>query len=57
MLLYEMKCIDNECGRISLQELDGEDNYNKCPFCGEDTDYAPGKIEAVAVYTPRSERK
>ncbi|MGG5740492.1 hypothetical protein [Bacillus cereus group sp. IBL03679] len=55
MILFEMKCIDSECGRVSLQELDGESD-NVCPYCGTDTDYAPGRIEAVAKYTPRSER-
>ncbi|MEK4782338.1 MULTISPECIES: hypothetical protein [Bacillus] len=52
MLLYEMKCIDDECGKISLQELDSE-GYNNCPYCGDETMYTPGKIEAVLVYTPR----
>ncbi|HDR7254301.1 TPA: hypothetical protein QCW96_003653 [Bacillus pacificus] len=55
MLLYEMKCIDDECGKISLQEVNS--NYeNLCPYCGETTFYAPGLIEPVLVYTPRSER-
>ncbi|KWU68220.1 hypothetical protein AWW70_00150 [Bacillus mycoides] len=55
LALYEMKCGDSDCGKISLQELDLE-RYNLCPYCGEDTDYTPGRIEPVLVYTPRSER-
>ncbi|WP_306007390.1 hypothetical protein [Bacillus sp. MMSF_3353] len=55
MLLYEMKCIDDECGKISLQELDSE-GYNNCPYCGDETMYTPGKIEPVLMYIPRSER-
>ncbi|HHB2941829.1 MULTISPECIES: hypothetical protein [Bacillus cereus group] len=53
--LYEMKCADDECGKISLQELNRE-YENLCPYCGEETFYAPGKIEPVLMYTPRSER-
>ncbi|AEW58612.1 TPA: hypothetical protein ACOQ31_006071 [Bacillus cereus] len=55
LALYEMKCVDDDCGKISLQELDSE-RYNNCPYCGDDVMYTPGKIEPVLVYTPRSER-
>ncbi|HDR4368858.1 TPA: hypothetical protein QCP64_005368 [Bacillus cereus] len=55
LALYEMRCTDSECKKISLQERSNE-HENLCPYCGEFTDYAPGKIEPVLVYTPRSER-
>lgn len=51
--LYEFKCEDDECGKIILLE---REEANVCPYCGDDIDYAPGKIEPVLVYTPRSER-
>ncbi|MDV6040539.1 hypothetical protein N7X28_29460 [Bacillus sp. SM-B1] len=53
--LYEMKCTANECGKVSLQERSSE-YANLCPYCGDFTDYTPGKIEPVLMYTPRSER-
>lgn len=51
LILFEMKCTNTECGKISLQEL--KYDSNSCPYCEEDTDYAPGKREPVLLYTPR----
>ncbi|MGR5879316.1 hypothetical protein ACT7DO_09365 [Bacillus pacificus] len=42
LALYEMRCTDSECKKISLQERSNE-HENLCPYCGEFTDYAPGK--------------
>ncbi|WP_170961562.1 MULTISPECIES: hypothetical protein [Bacillus cereus group] len=52
--LYEFKCQDDECGKIIL--LERKEDPNLCPYCGGDIDYAPGRIESVVTYTPRSER-
>lgn len=54
--LYEMKCVDHKCGKISLQEINSE-YQNLCPYCGDETFYTPGFIEPVLEYTPRSKRK
>jgi hypothetical protein len=55
LALYEMVCTDSECGKLSLQERSSE-YENLCPYCGDFTSYATGKIVPVLVYTPRSER-
>lgn len=50
IVLHEFKCA--ECKSFLLLEL--EKDIDCCPYCAGDLDYAPGKIEPVLVYKPRS---